>query len=405
MKKYNKELLEKELNNYLEDDLNFINIKNDKPTFFWESVIVGFCLSSLTDLLGLTGVLVPIVTGGTFVAASSLTYLGLALFRNHVDNDFTRDTHYINQGILTILEARETDDKVGEFKAYFKFKIFEEERKQKVKLSDETRDALNQFLYLINSNYYYEISKKVPSLDRERLVNNLIVQTIYYLKNNNISLFDEKVAKKVLKNCYFIDDKLKKEIAKEFKKSKTKLAGKIYYRIIRSDMDIDKDLYIYEKKKLEDQNKHMRTFNIHELSDYNIMLSVQRRIEDYQKYGDVSEIEWDLVALKNIMVLISDKFGKKISSEREKNGYEYCDFDLVASFMHNVAVYCLLNNKKTASIHEMISAIHNWPFVNADLKLKILKEIKQTLNAIENPLPIEEVQEKEKKKIISFPKR
>lgn len=216
-------------------------------------ILSGVAFSTLSipilSNLNLTKVEEAIGVGASMLVVTPLWYCGFKKLAAKSNKKLDKDMHHMNQLMLMLMETREKDRRIGELTASFFEEICDAENQNGIRLSFDNKNNLNQFIYMINSNYYDRIALNLPSITRELLVEKIINLAFLYLKETGKNDFTHKDVSKILEGCYYIKDDLKKEIIKEFRKSRAKIGDKYIYQIVRNDMDIDKNDNVYLDKK------------------------------------------------------------------------------------------------------------------------------------------------------------
>lgn len=313
---------------------------------------------------------IAIIAGGT-VLLSPLTYFGFKKLQKKSDNTFKREIHSVGQLMLMMKEATEPDRVIGKMTSFFLPQIIEIFDKDNVSISQDDLMNVNQFIYLINCNYYEQLRKYIPESNREQLIKSMIRQTSMYLRQSDRHNFNEKDAKKVLNNCIFIPKKTAAEIAEEFKKSKVKFLGNKMYEIIRNDVADDIDAYISAKD--EEEQDRFSSFDSNNIEHYKTIIESVSKSEYIQNLATTnpSDLKWDIDFLMRIMNIIT----KDHREELVQRDNMYQNFPLVISYIYNALAYAVVNNKKEVGKTEMINTFKNWDYIPFDMKLDVIDKV------------------------------
>lgn len=185
---------------------------------------IGMAMAPTTLMASLLGngdllQYIALVTGGTLLLSPAI-YHGMKHITTKLDERTKRDIHQVAQMAIMFQEVDEKDRRIGSMTALFLNEILD---KFEIDNPDYPHDQLmniNQFIYLINSNYYERIKNTNKDLSREKLVRELIEKISTYLNDNEREIFDEKDAERVLYYMTFIPETLKKKYLKNSKKQK-----------------------------------------------------------------------------------------------------------------------------------------------------------------------------------------
>lgn len=93
--------------------------------------------------------------------------------------------------------------------------IIEYLEKNNIEIDSFTLNIINDILYLINANYYYEISSNYH-IDRETLITQVLNQIMIYLTKKEDKSLDEDDVTKIINSCFFIKSALQQAIIQEF---------------------------------------------------------------------------------------------------------------------------------------------------------------------------------------------
>ncbi len=310
-----------------------------------------FCISApLSSLAIASGTLIGLEVGtvmllsGASVLVSPFILKGIDAVKEKNAYNRIKGNNYFLQSFDNMFrrnnEEEELSFETSDFNKYISNKLKETLVPRSLILEEETRENINQFLYLINSNYYYSIKESNPNLKREKLVDRVLSQIINYLERNNITNFDHKIAKKVLEKCDFISPNLKKEIIKEFKDGKISYMGKDVYSVNIRSCELGKS-----KKK----------FDINSNSDYDLIIDYVAQMKNF-KSANLRSLQWDIESLKNIVLNIRNNY---MSFTNCRN-----DLELMNSFITSVARYAIKNKCNSIGERECIGSIYDCNYIS-----------------------------------------
>ena len=351
-------------------DFDKLDKKMDKATEIIASIGMASSISAFSTLISslTTTEQLSIITGGT-ILLSPCIYFGMNALKKKSQDRNLRDMHHTAQLFLMMKEAHSADHNVTKTSTIFLHELHQEQKKINVEIDDNEQMNINQFLYLINANYYDEIAKKFPDLNREEVIRRLITLILLHLEHNNKKTFDEKDAKEVLDRCLFIKQDLKEEIYKEFKKSKVKCGNQKFYEIIRKDTTAS--IESYQKLRETDEKNQAPDFDIEDLNQVYSLIGCYANNEDMQELGNTF-LDWDYDFLRKILVLISTKYRQELVKEY---GQEYNNLNLAGTFIYNALSYAVVNNREMVGYKEMINAFKNWDYIPFNLQLDILDDL------------------------------
>ena len=351
-------------------DFDKLDKKMDKATEIIASIGMASSISAFSTLISslTTTEQLSIITGGT-ILLSPCIYFGMNALKKKSQDRNLRDMHHTAQLFLMMKEAHSADHNVTKTSTIFLHELHQEQKKINVEIDDNEQMNINQFLYLINANYYDEIAKKFPDLNREEVIRRLITLILLHLEHNNKKTFDEKDAKEVLDRCLFIKQELKEEIYKEFKKSKVKFGKQKFYEIIRKDTTAS--IESYQKLRETDEKNQAPDFDIEDLNQVYSLIGCYANNEDMQELGNTF-LDWDYDFLRKILVLISTKYRQELVKEY---GQEYNNLNLARTFIYNALSYAVVNNREMVGYKEMINCFKGWNYIPFNLQLDILDDL------------------------------
>ena len=351
-------------------DFDKLDKKMDKATEIIASIGMASSISAFSTLISslTTTEQLSIITGGT-ILLSPCIYFGMNALKKKSQDRINRDMHHTAQLFIMMKEAHSADHNVTKTSTVFLHELHQEQQKINVEIDDNEQMNINQFLYLINANYYDEIAKKFPDLNREEVIRRLITLILLHLEHNNKKTFDEKDAKEVLDKCLFIKQELKEEIYKEFKKSKVKCGKQKFYEIIRKDTTAS--IESYQKLRETDEKNQAPDFDIEDLNQVYSLIGCYANNEDMQELGNTF-LDWDYDFLRKILVLISTKYRQELVKEY---GQEYNNLNLARTFIYNALSYAVVNNREMVGYKEMINCFKGWNYIPFNLQLDILDDL------------------------------
>ena len=351
-------------------DFDKLDKKMDKATEIIASIGMASSISAFSTLISslTTKEQLSIITGGT-ILLSPCIYFGMNALKKKSQDRINRDMHHSAQLFLMMKEAHSADHNVTKTSTIFLHELHQEQKKINIEIDDNEQMNINQFLYLINANYYDEIAKKFPDLNREEVIRRLITLILLHLEHNNKKTFDEKDAKEVLDRCIFIKQELKEEIYKEFKKSKVKFGKQKFYEIIRKDTTAS--IESYQKLRETDEKNQAPDFDIEDLNQVYSLIGCYANNEDMQELGNTF-LDWDYDFLRKILVLISTKYRQELVKEY---GQEYNNLNLAGTFIYNALSYAVVNNREMVGYKEMINCFKGWNYIPFNLQLDILDDL------------------------------
>ena len=149
---------------------------------------------------------------------------------------------------------------------------------------NDTR-MMNQFLYLLNANYYPLILKHFPTKQREDVIIETVDQVFTYLIQNNINQFSEKEIKQFFKGYQLLSKKEKKDFLKELKQGRFKNISTHQYEYAVFPNNMDKE----EEKPINPMFQMKEKQDSYQL-DLSMILDIKQRIarlspESQEKYN------------------------------------------------------------------------------------------------------------------------
>lgn len=367
-----------------------------KDTFIQKVVSVSLPLSILLTF----SVMLPTT------AAIIVTLVGTAVAVPLLDKKFTqmrvkqdklmiKEEHYIQQLRIGLAEMDKKGTRVNKMTPFFTDMILAKCNEHKINIDEDTLQNINQFLYMVNANYYETIldTFKVNNerlRTREDVLREMCDAILRHMEINEDYAFDDTDLEEVLKLCLFIKDEVKEEMIKEFENSKVPgVLGSYRYIIERKDVkreSIEKDY----KKKYSEVNKEDVSFDIYEKESYIAAITKISEMPHYQKLGNVNALSWDIDALMDVVTKLIDKY----NSELERRIPDYSIARFTVKLMLASASYALVNKKGTVSYKVITEAFKKLPNIPSELYIDMSKYL--------DKLCAEKALEKPNQKIIIF---
>ena len=348
---------------------------------------------------GNLGEYLAITTGGTILLAPAI-YYGMKHLTKKLDERVNRDMHQAGQLAIMLQEIDEKNRPIGSMTSLFLNEILDRFELYNPTFPEEQIMNINQFIYLINSNYYEEISKINKNISRERLVKKLVAAISTYLNDTERDIFNEIDAKKVLYYVTIIPEDIKQEIAKEFKKSKTTINGETTYEIIRKD--IQSSISEYKKRKEMEDDGFYYGFDIEDINDYYQLIQCYTNDQYYVEFSsnNPKNLDWDINFLRKIIKTMV----KNHQEEMKCQVKDYTVFHLTSSFIDNALMYAMLNNKSEVGQEEMLNTFKNWNYVPFNIRLSTINRLfeEDEIDYSKHPFGIPKKKPNQVQKIIQF---
>lgn len=341
--------------------------KLDKSLEIISSVCLSISISSLLNVLwGKTeGVKTLLAITGATVLLSPTVNFGLKKLKEELENRAKKDIREAYKLADIIQEKTNSPSEITSATSIFLTEIVTKFQEENITLPTEQILTINQFLYLINANYYEKIIEKNKELTRTQLLALMLEKISTYLKETKRETFGATDVSNLLYYCPFIEEKLKMAINNEFEQGPVITHESTMYEI-RRDAPID---LAYHGK-----NSPLKTsegFDIDNGNDYyELILSLLQDQEYYaeKSYRNPRDIDWDIGYLKKVVKIIVRDHEEELL-ERDNN---YPTFHMVASLADNCLMYALINNKTMVDQDVIIKTFKNWDYLSFDLKLSIL---------------------------------
>ena len=346
-----------------------------KETFMQKVVSVSLPLSILLTFSVIlpTTAAVVVVLAGTALAAPILDRQFTKL-KDKEDKNKIREQHYIQQVKISLAEMDKKGTRVNRMTPFFNDMIMAKCREKKINIDEDTLQNINQFLYMVNSNYYERIldSFKVNNerlRTREDVLREMCDAILRHMEVIEDYAFDDTDVPEVLDTCLFIKDDVKEDMIEEFENSKVPgVLGTYRYIIERKDVkseSIERDY----TKNYDEVNKEDVSFDIYEKESYIAAVSKITEMPHYQKLGNVNALSWDIDALMDVVTNLIHKY----NSELERNIPDYSIARFAVKLMLVTTSYALVNKKGTVSYKVITEAFKKLPNIPSELFLDMSK--------------------------------
>lgn len=367
-----------------------------KETFMQKVVSVSLPLSILLTFSVIlpTTAAVVVVLAGTALAAPILDRQFTKL-KDKEDKNKIREQHYIQQVKISLAEMDKKGTRVNRMTPFFNDMIMAKCREKKINIDEDTLQNINQFLYMVNSNYYERIldSFKVNNerlRTREDVLREMCDAILRHMEVIEDYSFDDTDVPEVLDTCLFIKDDVKEDMIEEFENSKVPgVLGTYRYIIERKDVkneSIERDY----TKNYDEVNKEDVSFDIYEKESYIAAVSKITEMPHYQKLGNVNALSWDIDALMDVVTNLIHKY----NSELERNIPDYSIARFAVKLMLVTTSYALVNKKGTVSYKVITEAFKKLPNIPSELFLDMSKYL--------DKLCVEKALQRPNQKIIIF---
>lgn len=372
--------------------------KDYKFSLILSSVAVGIAIASFGAIpfIGVNAILpaLSVMFGGGLILSPGI-YFGLKKINERQWNDMHKHFKASDITLQMLYESFEKDRTIGKTTTNFLFEIKQTKEEFQLSIDDQSECFLNDFLYLINANYFSNIVKNIDNYSRERLVKQILNQTGLYLRENSIEHLTNKDIKNILSYCYFIPDVVKKEIIQEYCDTEVRFGNYITHAIDNRGTNIsDAVSYHVEHKK---EQTLVPFFDMEKREHYQLIIQSLEHDEYLSQFGDVNALDWDIDSLQQMLMIIM----KDYREELIKSIDSYSNFHLACSFIDNAACYAVVNGKDKVGTKEMIATFRDWQYVPFSLRSDIVWNVMEKMN-LEEEHPFYQKPTKKKAKIISF---
>lgn len=360
-----------------------------KDTLMQKIVSVSLPLSILLTFTVMlpTTVAVVVTLVGTSVAAPLLDRKFTEI-KDRDDKNKIREQHYIQQLKISLAEMDKKGTRVNRMTPFFNDMIMAKCNEKKIIIDEDTLQNINQFLYMVNANYYERIldSFKVNNerlRTREDVLREMCDAILRHMEINEDYSFDDTDVQEILNICLFIKDDVKVDMIEEFENSKVPgVLGTYRYIIERKDVkreSIEKDY----TKNYDEVNKEDVSFDIYEKDSYIAAITKITEMPHYQKLGNINAVSWDIDALMDIVTKLIQKY----NSELERNIPDYSIAKFTVKLMLVSASYALVNKKGTISYKVITEAFKKLPNIPSELFMDMSKYLDKLYadKALEKP--------------------
>lgn len=360
-----------------------------KDTLMQKIVSVSLPLSILLTFTVMlpTTVAVVVTLVGTSVAAPLLDRKFTEI-KDRDDKNKIREQHYIQQLKISLAEMDKKGTRVNRMTPFFNDMIMAKCNEKKIIIDEDTLQNINQFLYMVNANYYERIldSFKVNNerlRTREDVLREMCDAILRHMEINEDYSFDDTDVQEILNICLFIKDDVKVDMIEEFENSKVPgVLGTYRYIIERKDVkreSIEKDY----TKNYDEVNKEDVSFDIYEKDSYIAAITKITEMPHYQKLGNINAVSWDIDALMDIVTKLIQKY----NSELERNIPDYSIAKFTVKLMLVSASYALVNKKGTISYKVITEAFKKLPNIPSELFMDMSKYLDKLCadKALEKP--------------------
>ena len=336
-----------------------------------------------------------IISAIASVAVSPVIDKKISEYHKKQDKMHIKEQHYLQQLKIGLAEMDKKGTRINNMTPFFTDMISKKSEEHKIILDDCDIQNINQFLYMINANYYELIvnSYKVNTdrfKTREDVLREILESILRNMETRENYSFDDTNVPEVLATCLFIKEEVKKEIISEFKNSKVpSVLGKSRYIIERKDIKIENIEKEYDKKYSE-VNKDDLSFDIYEKDSYKIVIDKISEMDHYKELGNVDNLTWNIDALMDICISIIDKY----NSDMERNIDKYSIARFAVRLILITTSYALVNKKTYIGYKEIINAFTKIPNIPIELQMNIANFLTEKYESKMN--------EKQEQKILVF---
>lgn len=307
----------------------------------------------------------------TYLNPKSILFKKITQIAAYIGKKTDRRSHTIGRKAIIKEEEKETDRVIGSMTASFipEIKLYFET--EEISLTNNQLENIDNFLYLINSNYFAEIYKRNEEARREFLVEQLLYLITSYLRTSNKKTFDERDAKKILDTCIFIPEDLKQEIISEFKHSRSCLSIFPKYQIVRKDISGGKDSYI--QAKMHSNKNRIQEWDNTSQRKYILLIEALEESEDFleQDLGSAKDLSWEVSFLQKMAQLADTKYRHELI----KISDDYSNFGFTYALIYNAMVYSVAYEIEDVTSYVIIDSFAECYDLPFDLKLRMIDDI------------------------------
>lgn len=336
---------------------------------------VGFSAATASIASVVTGCINKPETLPYFIAGGAVAvpvfYILLRKLRKNMDDKFRKDMVSAANLFSMMGELFAQDRIIDENTTVFLSELELKFKAGNIELPSSQMFCLNKLLYLVNINYFEQISENIPSLTREKLISHIIDQTVLYYQRTAKKTFDENDAKEIIDYCLLIKKDIKEEIIKEFKESKVKIANEYDYAIEKRGTEYLSEIDSFDEFITSVNNNKGYNFDITSESDLNAIILAASNHENFRKYGNPDELNWNMDFLSRVLTLIATNYRQELIEYHN----DYSNLALASSLITNSITYALVNNRKEVGQREILSTFKNWRYVPFTMQDKILTKL------------------------------
>lgn len=307
----------------------------------------------------------------TYLNPKSTLYKKITKLATYIGKKVDRRTHNIGRKAIIKVEQEELDRVIGSMTASFIPEIKSYLEAEEISITNHQLENIDSFLYLINSNYFTEISKRNPSARREFLVEQLLYLITSYLRTSNRKIFNETDAKKILDTCIFIPEDIKEEIILEFKHSKTHFSIPPKYQIVRKDITGGKDSYI--QAKMHSNKNRIQEWDNTSDRKYILLIEALEESEDFldQDLGSAEDLSWEVSFLQKMAQLADSKYRHELIEISD----DYSNFGFTYALIFNAMVYSVAYKIEDVTSYVILASFAECYDLPFDLKLRMVDDI------------------------------
>ena len=373
-------------------------MEDDKIIQMINSFGVSFGVLTFFGIPFLSDIVSFLTVAFASLIATPVVYLGFKKINERWQEKEEKRLKCIKQTFAMMKEDEYEKDKIiGKTTTNFYSKI--KDMKKEFNLSFKGNDIhqINDLLYLINANYYEKIESLIPGYCREEIIDKVLNQVGLYFVAKGSTSFTREDLLNILTACYFMKDKVKKEIYEEFISSEVSFGNWISHGINNHNVDImDEAAFLNEKKK---ELSPMPTFDIESTKDYEKIIQGILSIDTYLgQFGDINKLEWDMQSLQEFLcIMLKDHRREIIAYDSSLS-----NFTVASSFIYNAMCYAIMNHQTKIGPREMLNTLKDWEKLPFQLRNNITTDVIEKMGLERQNHPFYHNSTKTKAKIISF---
>ena len=307
----------------------------------------------------------------TYLNPKSRLYQSLIKLTSYLSKPKIRKEHCIGRNAIIEEEKKETERVINSMTATFMKEIKATFFSEGLAMSERELENIDSFLYLINSNYFQDISNRNPKARREFWIEQLLYLITSYDKSGEREIFREIDAKKILDFCIFIPEDLKQKIVSEFKGSKSHLSIFPKYQIVRKDIAGGKDSYL-QAKMHSNKNRVQEWDNTSERK-YILLIEALEDSEDFleQDLGSAKDLSWEVSFLQKMTQLADRKYRRELIETYD----DYSNFGFAYALIFNAMVYSVVYGIEDVTSYVIIDSFAECSDLPFDIKLRMVDDI------------------------------